>query len=91
MSLKSTLEFALGKLTLIPMFVMVQSHEAPRKCISFCLVVKKSAQFFREMNSLFSSTFSNQLLMSLLRLLQASDADVRLLVLNTFQILVRLL
>jgi hypothetical protein len=41
------------------------------------------------MNSLFSSTFSNQLLMSLLRLLQASDGDVRLLVLNTFQILVR--
>lgn len=42
----------------------------------------------RETNSLFSSTFSNQLLMSLLRLLQASDGDVRLLVLNTFQILV---
>jgi hypothetical protein len=29
------------------------------------------------------------LLMTFLRLLQASDADVRLLVLNTFQILVR--
>jgi len=40
------------------------------------------------MNSLFSSTFSNNLLMLLLSIIQASDTDVRLLVLNTFQILV---
>lgn len=39
-------------------------------------------------STLFSSTFSTQLLHSLLRLLQAPDPDVRLLVLQTFQILV---
>jgi hypothetical protein len=39
-------------------------------------------------SNLFSSTFSTGLLHSLLRLLQASDSDVRLLVLQTFQILV---
>ena len=39
-------------------------------------------------STLFSSTFSTGLLHSLLRLLQASDADVRLLVLQTFQILI---
>jgi len=54
----------------------------------FCKISFQSIRFFRETNSLFSSTFPYQLLMSLLRLLQASDSDVRLLVLNTFQILV---
>ena len=39
-------------------------------------------------STLFSSTFSTQLLHSLLRLLNATDADVRLLVVQTFQILV---
>lgn len=39
-------------------------------------------------STLFSSTFSTGLLHSLLRLLQATDADVRLLVVQTFQILV---
>ncbi len=39
-------------------------------------------------STLFSSTFSTSLLHSLLRLLQASDSDVRLLVVQTFQILV---
>ena len=38
--------------------------------------------------NLFSTTFSPQLLSTLLRLLQAPDQDVRLLVLQTFQILV---
>jgi hypothetical protein len=56
---------------------------------TFVVMLFSCCNCFREMNSLFSSTFSNQLLMSLLRLLQASDGDVRLLVLNTFQILVR--
>lgn len=36
----------------------------------------------------FSTTFSNQLLATLLRLLQAPDQDVRLLVLQTFEILI---
>jgi len=39
-------------------------------------------------STLFSSTFSTVLLHSLLRLLNATDADVRLLVVQTFQILV---
>ena len=39
-------------------------------------------------STLFSSTFSTGLLHSLLRLLHASDSDVRLLVLQTFQILI---
>lgn len=39
-------------------------------------------------STLFSTTFSPQLLSTLLRLLQAPDQDVRLLVLQTFQILV---
>lgn len=39
-------------------------------------------------STLFSSTFSTGLLHSLLRLLHATDSDVRLLVLQTFQILV---
>lgn len=39
-------------------------------------------------STLFSSTFSTGLLHSLLRLLQATDSDVRLLVVQTFQILV---